>query len=122
MPNVYEAVIEIPMGTKNKYEIDCIAGNLKIEVKAGKPYRKYPRSVIVLEEEDIPIINQYEELLTKQLEKFIQPNIPGLDGEISMDIKLAKVEMERAKVAIQIFDTVNRITEYLIKNCRGVMA
>jgi uncharacterized protein YlaN (UPF0358 family) len=75
-----------------------------------------------MEEEDIPIINQYEELLTKQLEKFIQPNIPGLDGEISMDIKLAKVEMERAKVAIQIFDTVNRITEYLIKNCRGVMA
>ena len=23
---------------RNKYEIDCIAGNLKVEVKAGKPY------------------------------------------------------------------------------------
>jgi len=39
---------------KNKYEIDCIADSLKVEVKAGKPYRKYPRNVIVLEEEDIP--------------------------------------------------------------------
>jgi hypothetical protein len=27
---------------------------LKVEVKAGKPHRKYPKNVIVLEEEDIP--------------------------------------------------------------------
>lgn len=39
---------------KNRYEIDCIAGELKVEVKAGKPYRKYPRNVITLEREDIP--------------------------------------------------------------------
>ncbi len=39
---------------RNKYEIDCIAGNLKIEVKAGKPHRRYPRNVLVLEEKDVP--------------------------------------------------------------------
>lgn len=39
---------------RNKYEIDCVAGNLRIEVKAGKPHRKYPKNVIVLEEKDIP--------------------------------------------------------------------
>ncbi len=39
---------------KNSYEIDCVAGNLKIEVKAKKPHRKYPRGVKILEEEDIP--------------------------------------------------------------------
>jgi len=39
---------------KNSYEIDCIAGDLKIEVKAGKPHRKYPKGVRVLEEQEIP--------------------------------------------------------------------
>ena len=39
---------------RNKYEIDCLAGNLKIEVKAGKPHRKYPKDVKILEEEDLP--------------------------------------------------------------------
>jgi uncharacterized protein len=39
---------------KNTYEIDCIAGNLKVEVKAGKPHRKYPKDVIILEEKDVP--------------------------------------------------------------------
>ena len=39
---------------KNSYEIDCIAGDLKIEVKAGKPHRKYPKGVKVLEEEGLP--------------------------------------------------------------------
>jgi predicted AAA+ superfamily ATPase len=39
---------------KNKYEIDAIAGNLKVEVKAGKAHRRYPKNVIVLEEKDIP--------------------------------------------------------------------
>jgi len=39
---------------RNKYEIDCIAGDMRIEVKAGKPHRRYPRNVIVLEEKDLP--------------------------------------------------------------------
>jgi len=39
---------------RNKYEIDCVAGNLRVEVKAGKPHRKYPRNVLVLEEKDLP--------------------------------------------------------------------
>jgi len=39
---------------KNSYEIDCIAGKLKVEVKAGKPHRRYSRGVRVLEERDIP--------------------------------------------------------------------
>ncbi len=39
---------------RNKFEIDCIAGGLKVEVKAGKPHRRYPRGVIVLDEEDLP--------------------------------------------------------------------
>lgn len=39
---------------RNSYEIDCVAGDLKVEVKAGKPYRRYPRNVIVLSDEDIP--------------------------------------------------------------------
>jgi predicted AAA+ superfamily ATPase len=38
---------------KNAYEIDCIAGNLKVEVKAGKPHRKYPKNVSVIEEDNI---------------------------------------------------------------------
>jgi predicted AAA+ superfamily ATPase len=39
---------------KNGFEIDCIANNLKVEVKAGKAHEKYPRNVIVLDKEDIP--------------------------------------------------------------------
>jgi predicted AAA+ superfamily ATPase len=39
---------------RNKYEIDCVAGDMKIEVKAGKPHRRYPRGVTVLEEKDLP--------------------------------------------------------------------
>jgi len=38
---------------RNSYEIDCIANNLKIEVKAGKPYRKYPKNVLILDEDNI---------------------------------------------------------------------
>ncbi len=47
---------------RNSYEIDCIANDLKIEVKAGKPHRKYPKGVIVLDEEEIPrfLINLFE--------------------------------------------------------------
>ena len=39
---------------KNSYEIDCIAGDLRVEVKAGKLHRKYPKGVRILEEHDIP--------------------------------------------------------------------
>jgi len=44
---------------RNSYEIDCIAGNLKVEVKAGKPHRRYPRNVIVLRDENIPLIELF---------------------------------------------------------------
>ena len=39
---------------RNSYEIDCVVDDLKVEVKAGKPHRRYPRGVTVLDEEDIP--------------------------------------------------------------------
>ena len=39
---------------RNSYEIDCVADDLKVEVKAGKPHRRYPKDVIVLNEEEIP--------------------------------------------------------------------
>ena len=39
---------------RNSYEIDAIAGELKVEVKAGKAHRRYPKSVKVLEKEDVP--------------------------------------------------------------------
>ncbi len=39
---------------RNSYEIDCIAGEHRVEVKAGKPHRKYPRNVTVLKKGDIP--------------------------------------------------------------------
>jgi predicted AAA+ superfamily ATPase len=35
---------------RNSYEVDCIAGELKVEVKKGKPHRRYPKQVLVLEE------------------------------------------------------------------------
>ena len=40
---------------RNRYEIDCIAGNLRVEVKAGKPHRRYPRDVKVVDEEELPM-------------------------------------------------------------------
>ena len=39
---------------RNKFEIDCVAGELKVEVKAGKPHRRYPRGVRIVEAEDLP--------------------------------------------------------------------
>lgn len=39
---------------KNSYEIDCISKKLKIEVKAGKPHRRYPKSVTVIDSEELP--------------------------------------------------------------------
>jgi predicted AAA+ superfamily ATPase len=40
---------------RDSYEIDAIAGELKIEVKAGKPHRRYPKGVTMLSEDDIPL-------------------------------------------------------------------
>ena len=40
---------------RNSYEVDAISGNLKVEVKAGKAHRRYPKNVIVLEKEDVPL-------------------------------------------------------------------
>lgn len=40
---------------RNSHEVDVIAGGLKVEVKAGKPHRMYPKGVILLEREDIPL-------------------------------------------------------------------
>jgi predicted AAA+ superfamily ATPase len=40
---------------RNSFEIDCIADSLKVEVKAGKPHRKYPKDVIILDEENLPV-------------------------------------------------------------------
>jgi predicted AAA+ superfamily ATPase len=39
---------------RNGYEVDVVANNLKIEVKAGKSHNKYPKDVKVLEREDVP--------------------------------------------------------------------
>jgi hypothetical protein len=39
---------------RNAYEIDCIADNLLIEVKIGKPHRKYPKNVFVIDKEQLP--------------------------------------------------------------------
>jgi predicted AAA+ superfamily ATPase len=40
---------------RNKFEIDCIANNLKIEVKVGKPHRNYPKEVLILDEKNLPL-------------------------------------------------------------------
>lgn len=40
---------------RNGYEVDVVAGNLRIEVKTGKPHRRYPRNVIILSDEDVPL-------------------------------------------------------------------
>ncbi len=39
---------------RNRCEIDCVAGGLKIEVKAGKPHRRYPKGVKILDEQSLP--------------------------------------------------------------------
>lgn len=39
---------------RNKYEIDVTVDGQRIEVKAGKPHRSYPRNVMILDEEKIP--------------------------------------------------------------------
>ncbi|MDK2384727.1 MAG: hypothetical protein QI199_08000 [Candidatus Korarchaeota archaeon] len=40
---------------RNSHEVDVLADGLKIEVKAGKPHRRYPKGVTVLDREDIPL-------------------------------------------------------------------
>ena len=40
---------------RNSHEVDAIAGGLKVEVKAGKPHRIYPKNVTVLDEDSIPL-------------------------------------------------------------------
>lgn len=40
---------------RNSFEIDCIADSLKVEVKLGKPHRKYPKDVMILDETNLPI-------------------------------------------------------------------
>lgn len=40
---------------RGRYEVDCIAADMKIEVKTGKPHRKYPPNVEILGCEDIPV-------------------------------------------------------------------
>ncbi len=52
---------------RDGYEVDAISGGLKVEVKAGKSHRRYPKGVIVLEAEDIPYF------LAKMMEGAYQP-------------------------------------------------
>ena len=40
---------------KDSFEIDCIAGDLRVEVKAGKPHRNYPKDVLILDSENLPL-------------------------------------------------------------------
>lgn len=40
---------------RDGYEVDVIADGLKVEVKAGKPHRRYPRGVKTLDKDDIPL-------------------------------------------------------------------
>ena len=60
---LYEWVVQSHMQRKfgsvyyyrNKFEVDCIAGNLKIEIKVGKPHREYPKDVLILDSENLPL-------------------------------------------------------------------
>ncbi len=40
---------------RNSFEIDCIAGGLKIEIKIGKPHRAYPKDVLVIDSKILPL-------------------------------------------------------------------
>ncbi len=40
---------------RDSCEVDVLADGLKIEVKAGKPHRRYPKGVTVLDKEEIPL-------------------------------------------------------------------
>ena len=40
---------------RNNYEIDVIAGNLKIEIKSKRAHKNYPKDVIILDESNLPL-------------------------------------------------------------------
>ena len=40
---------------RNSFEIDCIAGGLKVEIKVSKPHRKYPKDVLILNLKTMPL-------------------------------------------------------------------
>jgi len=40
--------------SKNRYEIDVIVNNVRIEVKAGKPDRRYPKNVQIIDRKKLP--------------------------------------------------------------------
>jgi len=40
---------------RNSYEIDVIAGNLKIEIKSKRAHRNYPKDIIILDENNLPL-------------------------------------------------------------------
>ncbi|MGC8836582.1 MAG: ATP-binding protein, partial [Infirmifilum sp.] len=48
---------------RNNYEIDAIAGSMRVEVKTSKARRRYPAGTIILKEDEIPefLINLYRE-------------------------------------------------------------
>lgn len=48
---------------RNGFEIDIVAGEMKIEVKEGKPHRRYPKNVVVLSKDDIPAFLLGERML-----------------------------------------------------------
>ncbi len=40
---------------KNHYEIDCVSGDLMVEVKSGKVKKRYPKKVRIVDSENIPM-------------------------------------------------------------------
>lgn len=40
---------------RNRFEIDCIADDLRVEVKIGKPHKRYPKDVLILDSETLPL-------------------------------------------------------------------
>ena len=52
--HVYRALGEVYY-YKDSYEIDVMAGEFKLGIKAGKPKTRYPKGVTVLDKEDLPI-------------------------------------------------------------------
>lgn len=39
--------------TRDGYEVDAVADGLRVEVKAGKPHRRYPKDVLILDEDNM---------------------------------------------------------------------
>ena len=40
---------------RNNYEIDAIVGNLKIEIKSKRAHKNYPKDIIILDENNLPL-------------------------------------------------------------------